>query len=1042
MKRNSLLVSPQTPIKPGTFRQAAGVWLGLALGALSVGSAQPAPTPAANRPTGEVYGRVLNASDGNYLSNARVSVPALALEVFTDNTGDFRLPRLPAGPVSLTVSSFGLAPQSVVVNVKAGESIRQDFSLRLELRERDQAGQVIALDAFSVEATRMGTQALAINEQRYAANLKNVVAAGEFGDSSEGNIADLMKYVPGVDVTYDANLPSGFSLRGFPGAQTLVMFDGGAIANSAALANGTGRAVELDRLRLNNISRVEVTKVPTPDLPANAQGGAVNVISKNGFERARPLFTYRVYQYHNSNRSFQSHSRYLKGLNDRPTQPGVNLSYELPLSKTFALSLSAGASERNFEYRQVQSEWNRAVPVPVLYRTEVVPQEVNYRAADVSLGAEWRPTAQDRVRVNVLHTARTGPNLTSRVRLIYGDGATGGPDFVQGAATCVGSAVMAGVPWTRHERVTQVNAAYVHTGRTWTTELSGYLGRDLSKWRDLDQGILSYNATLSNLIFRGEGLYGAVERSAQPVTVSATDRAGNRIDPLDGGSYTLNSVTSSAQYNLTDAKRGAKASIAREIGGGLTVKTGVAVDLQERDARRLNFMAWNFRPTAPAAERLARNYDLFDAAHAADAQSYYPNKTIRWISTAKVLDLFKARPDYFVPNLVTSHQNNVLFSKRVEETISAAYARLDWKVWENRLWLVGGVRYEHTEDEAWGPLNDISATYQRDAAGRIVRNAAGVPVRITTDALQNAQLQYRERGTYADKSYDGFYPSANASFRLREDVTLRAGYAKTIGRPNFAAIIPGVTVPDPASTSRTITVINTGLRPWTSDAFDLALETYGWKGGTGSVGVFAKDIANFFGATRVLATPELVTAYNVPEEYPGQYDGYDIETQINVGSARIRGFEASYRQPLVFLPDFLKRLQAHANLTVLNVSGPSLANFAGFTPRIFNWGVGYTGPRFSARLNANVKSRQRRAAAAIGVRGEPNSYEYFAPRTVLSADFQFQITKSLSIYGTAINLTNAPQVTEVYAPGTPRYARHTRLQRFGGDFTLGLKGSF
>ena len=51
-----------------------------------------------------------------------------------------------------------------------------------------------------------------------------------------------------------------------------------------------------------------------------------------------------------------------------------------------------------------------------------------------------------------------------------------------------------------------------------------------------------------------------------------------------------------------------------------------------------------------------------------------------------------------------------------------------------------------------------------------------------------------------------------------------------------------------------INVRNTGLRPWTADNYDLSLEYYTSKGGLYSVGVFMKNITNFFGNSVRIAT--------------------------------------------------------------------------------------------------------------------------------------------------------------------------------------------
>jgi len=1015
------------------------IWMALALGPASASEVARGGSTGA---TGEVYGRVFNTAGGIFLNNARITVRETAREVQTDSSGSYRLSGLPVGIVNIVASYSGLSPQSTTVGVEVGKAIRQDFDLGPQ--NRTDAAAVVTLDPFSVEAARLSTQALATNEQRYAPNIKNVVAAGEFGDSSEGNVADLMKYVPGIDVSYNANVAVGFSIRGFPGAQTLVTLDGGAIANSSGFSSGTGRAIELDGLRLNNISRVEVTKVPTPDLPANAQGGAVNVISKNGFDRAKPVLTYRAFGYYSSNRPFGTYYRYMPGLDDKPVQPGFNMSYELPVNKSLALSFSAGASGRNFEYRGVASEWNLSPAEPVLYRTTVVPQVVNIQAADVSLGSEWRMGPDHKVRVNLLHTVQTRINSSERVQFIYEAGAAGNADYVQGAATGVGSALMRAFPYAkRNSRTTQLNLGYAYTGSIWTLDASGYMGRDRVGYRDIDFGYFAdYSATISNLVIRGDDLYRGFEPSAQPRSVSAVDRTGRSIDLLDAGSYSLASATSSWQYNMTDAKRGLKFNATTEPVRGLVLKAGVATDLQQRDARRMNYQTWTFRPGASATDRQVKNYDLKDDRYTADAQNYFPGRQVQWLNTVKLYELFKAQPQYFVPNEATSHQQNVTFSKKLQETISAAYVRADLKKFDNRLWLVGGVRFERTTDEGWGPLNDPSAIYQRDSQGKLIRDSAGRLIAVTTDAAARAKLQYIERGAFARRDYDGFYPSMNASLRLTEDITVRSGYARTIGRPNFTSIIPGVTITDPSAATNTISVINTGLLPWTSDAYDLSLESYAWQGGTGSIGVFAKDVSNFFGQVREIATPDLLSQYDIPLEYPGQYDGYQIVTTQNVGKARIKGMEASYRQPLVFLPGFLKKTQVYANVTALNLHGPNAADFSGFAPRILNWGVSYAGPRFAARINVNQKTRVRSGLAATSARVPANTYGYVAPRTVIGADFQFRLSKWVSVYGTAINLTNSPVIEETYAPTTPMYARNTRVSYFGADVTFGLKGTF
>jgi outer membrane receptor protein involved in Fe transport len=171
-------------------------------------------------------------------------------------------------------------------------------------------------------------------------------------------------------------------------------------------------------------------------------------------------------------------------------------------------------------------------------------------------------------------------------------------------------------------------------------------------------------------------------------------------------------------------------------------------------------------------------------------------------------------------------------------------------LFNGRLQLTGGVRYERTQDVGDGPLIDPSRIYQRDSQGRIVRDAQNRPVvQAALNSLAGTQLAYKERAAHVDKSYDGFFPSLNGSFLVRENLIARASYGRAINRPNFGNILPSMNLPDPESTSRTITLTNPNLKPWIADSYGLALEYYFNEPSSGvlSTRVYRRDIADFFG---------------------------------------------------------------------------------------------------------------------------------------------------------------------------------------------------
>jgi len=151
--------------------------------------------------TGLIEGRVLNAASDTYLEGARVTVEGTALETFTDPDGRYRLAGVPSGEVRVRVVYTGAAPSVTTIRVAAGQTAAQDITLATLGRIARAAGEVVKLDKFTVgESREMEGAAIAINEQRFAANIKNVVSTDEFGAVSEGNVTEFLKYLPGLTV--------------------------------------------------------------------------------------------------------------------------------------------------------------------------------------------------------------------------------------------------------------------------------------------------------------------------------------------------------------------------------------------------------------------------------------------------------------------------------------------------------------------------------------------------------------------------------------------------------------------------------------------------------------------------------------------------------------------------------------------------------------------------------------------------------------------------------------------------------------------------
>jgi hypothetical protein len=149
--------------------------------------------------TSTVGGRVLNATSGEYLNNARITIGGTRLDAFTNAHGEYRLVGLPTGPAWIAATFTGLQTQVATVTRIGGTVARNDISLS---RTGD-SNSVVRLSEFVIANNReMNACDIASNEQRYVPDKKNVVAADAFGHSGEGNLGEFIKFVPGVTVNY------------------------------------------------------------------------------------------------------------------------------------------------------------------------------------------------------------------------------------------------------------------------------------------------------------------------------------------------------------------------------------------------------------------------------------------------------------------------------------------------------------------------------------------------------------------------------------------------------------------------------------------------------------------------------------------------------------------------------------------------------------------------------------------------------------------------------------------------------------------------
>ena len=1006
---------------------------------------------------GVIEGRVANNATGSFLEGVRLSIEGTTLEAATDSDGNYRLTGVPAGTVRVRAFYTGMVVQTATVQVTAGGVATADF--RLGATAAGDPGAPVQLDQFVVATAReMSGAALAINEQRFAPNIKSVVAVDEFGDVAEGNVAEFLKFLPGVNIDYAGGNAREVSLNGVPGDYVPVTISGFSLASAVGGGGGgTNRSVGLDQVSINNLSRVEVEFSPTPDSEGNALGGSVNMVPRSSFERSKPQFNFSTYVLFRDNARDWDRTPAPRHPT-RKIHPGADFSYVAPVTRTFGFTLSGGFNRQYSGEPLAQNTWRgtqaatngAAYPHTTFDRPYLSAFQVRNSGKDTkrsSLGftVDWKPAPRDRLSLSF--QASTFDVMINHNALTFEVGRVNPGDFslthTRGAAG-QGNIQVVTTGASRMNWTYMPSLTWRHDGPVWRLESGLALSRARNRSNTLRAGI--FDTTTSRRT--GVTVSFADNFYLRPGAVTVTDAAGLPVDPYSLDTYAL-TATSGNERSTDDAKHTLYANARRAFRGPLplTLKGGLDFRQAARDQRLFvpNFTYVGRDGVAsatPTPNSDDRPRPFLDPSFSSRIAPYgFPR--IEGVSSELLYRHYVDNPTYFTTNANTNYRNLVTNSKWAEELVSAAYLRADLGLLQNRLRLTGGVRAEQTNIAAQGPFTDPNRNVQRDAQGRPVLGANGRPVAIApANTLEFSRLTFLDRGFTAEKEYLRWFPSINASYNVREDLIARASWSTSIGRPDFNQYSGGVTLPDPEnpSPSDQITVSNIGIKPWTARAVNVRVEYYLQRVGQISVGAFRRDFENFFGSTTIPATAEFLELYDLN---PGVYGQYPVVTQTNLDrSVRMQGITLNYRQPLTFLPAWARGLQLYANGSAQRLLGPASANFPGFVPRTANWGFSLTREKYSLRANWNYRGAQRRAAIAAGSSIEPGTFTWWSKRLYVDVNAEYTFRRNLAVFANLRNVGDAPDDIKIYGPSTPAVARFRQRTEFGSLWMFGVKGTF
>ena len=217
---------------------------------------------------GQITGRVTDSTHA-VLQGARIEVQPTGQAVASDSQGQYAISGLVPGHYTLAISYVGFTPFSADVNVVAGQTANLDAMLQVEAKGEE----------ITVHAEREYGEVEALNRQRTADNILQVLPSEVITSLPNTNVADAVGRLPSVSLERDEGEGKYVQIRGTEPRLSNVTIDGLHLASPEGVRN-----VKLDVIPSDLIDSVEVSKTLSANQEADAIGGSVNLVTKSAHD--------------------------------------------------------------------------------------------------------------------------------------------------------------------------------------------------------------------------------------------------------------------------------------------------------------------------------------------------------------------------------------------------------------------------------------------------------------------------------------------------------------------------------------------------------------------------------------------------------------------------------------------------------------------------------------------------------------------------------------------------------------------------------------
>lgn len=1013
--------------------------------------------------TGTVQGRVYNPARGEYARNAEVRIDGTNRVTYTEGDGSFRFVNVPAGEVAITVSYIGYTTVKETLTVTAGQTAVREINITSTAARTGQDG-VVELTAFTVSSEREGN-AKAIMDQRRNMDITTSVSSDIFGDVTDGNVGEFLKYLPGVDLDYVESEARGPRLGGMDAQYTGVSFDGVRMASADANRGGeAGRATSFESFAITSIESIEISRTTSAESPASSPSGTINMKTKRAFDRKGRVMSYNASLNFNAEEWGLSKRLGPDEKENYKWKPNLSLEYaDIFMGGRLGILLGYSHAESYTEQYSLNHSYNKN-PNTADPR-EMVIREINFKDGPkwilkdaMTFTADYKATDRLVLSLNAIYTRTEGEfwnrNFVFRAAN-NNNNVNNGRGTVQGdAMTVVRSA---SGPSNNVPRL--INGGGSSAKKTYARTITPRFEYKMDNW--LIDGAISYSKAFNDYDALESGfseseagyiLSDFEATRSNPQSYDWTIRQLSGPDWYDLGNFQEpNSrnggtrVTSSGRVYITelwDGQLNAKWTIPGMERFPTSVKFGGKWSQEYRlNNNWNNWNVWSY--IGPGGNTVQWNNAIdtwqntsygswanlgFVAPHEFDlgttgALTVYNINGVKGMPPRadrnKIGELFNSSPELFAhtatpQNFYESFVRNV---QDLRETVTAGYFQFDTRL-TSRLTMRAGVRFEGTlvESDEFDPRTRAEV----EAAGHTRWNTG----QARADTFDGLYYQYFTKPKITrERTYDNWFPSVVFKMQITPELEWQAGFNKAISRPPPDQLTGLWQINEE---SERITAPNVNLLPEYSENYQTRLAYYfgGRSPGQATISFAQNDIENL----RIQRTGTVEEA-GITDPL---YSGWEFRTRFNSEEARrFRSMEVAYNQTLGFLPEKLRG--TNVNIAYTRVYASQRRN--NLAPHRFTSRLGYSYGKFNGSLG--MVWRDNSPQGDISTR-------YKRALTQFDLSLSYRLHRRVTLYVQGRNIFNQPVLWYDFPNGgiDGEGGVLGQMQEYGANWVFGVKGTF